>query len=140
MKNFTMAAVVALTCATASYASNGHKAHANNAERVQSVFYKEADSRCSGIDSVVKDLNCESVANDGAVTLYVNNFGKSVDQPLTTAQLTPLPGTKIQNVTLAATGTAMRAKGTSKLLHSTKPVVWVPLTPSPASILRFALS
>ena len=73
MKNFTIAAVLALGFATASHAADGHKGHAH-----------EAKAQHGGVVSVVKDMNYELVAKDGEVALYVSDHG----QPASTARFT----------------------------------------------------
>ena len=138
MKNFTIAAVLALGFATASHAADDHKGHAHDAKEAQAHAH-EARAQHGGVVSVVKDMNYELVAKDGEVALYVSDHGKPVDLAGASAKLTMLSGTQKQDVALAPADNALRAKGAFTVAAGTKAVVSVQLKAKPASTARFTL-
>ena len=138
MKNFTMAAVVALCFASAAHAADDHKGHAHDAKEAQAHAH-EAKAQYGGVVSVVKDMHYELVAKDGEVALYVSDHGKPVDLAGATAKLTMLSGTQKQEVALAPADRALRAKGAFAVPAGTKAVASVQLKGQPKSSARFTL-
>ena len=138
MKNFTIAAVVALCFASGSHAADGHKGHAHDAKEAQAHAH-EAKAQHGGVVSVVKDMNYELVAKDGEVALYVSDHGNPVDLAGATAKLTMLSGTQKQDVVLTPIDNALRAQGAFTAPTGTKAVVSLQLKGQPKSSARFTL-
>ena len=138
MKNFTIAAVVALALTTAAHAANDHKGHAHDA-KASAVHAHEAKAQHGGVVSVVQDMHYELVAKEGEVALYVSDHGKPQNLAGATAALTMLSGSQKQQLDLVPVDNALRAKGAFTVPAGTKAVVWVQLKNQPKTSAKFTL-
>ena len=92
-----------------------------------------------GVVVEAKDADYELVAKPEVIQLYVRDHGKAVDLKGASAKLTLLTGTEKQEVTLAATGDRLEARGTFKIAVGTKVVAVVTRPGKPSQTIRFAL-
>lgn len=138
MKNFTIAAVVALALTTAAHAASDPKGHAHSA-KASAAHAHEAKAQHGGVVSVAKDMNCELVAKDSEVVLGISDHGAPVSLAGATARLALLSSTQKQDVALAPADNALRAKGVFTVAAGTKAVVSVQLKDQPKSFAKFTL-
>ena len=138
MKNFTIAAAVALALTTAAHAASDPKGHAHSA-KASAAHAHEAKAQHGGVVSVAKDMNCELVAKDSEVVLGISDHGAPVSLAGATARLALLSVTQKQGVALAPADNALRAKGAFTVAAGTKAVVSVQLKDQPKSFAKFTL-
>ena len=138
MKNFTIAAAVALALTTAAHAASDPKGHAHSA-KASAAHAHEGKDQHGGVVSVAKDMDCELVAKDSEVALCISDHGAPVSLAGATARLALLSGTQKQGVALAPADNALRAKGAFTVAAGTKAVVSVQLKDQPKSFAKFTL-
>ena len=138
MKNFTIAAVVALALTTAAHAASDPKGHAHSA-KASAAHAHEGKDQHGGVVSVAKDMDCELVAKDSEVALCISDHGAPVSLAGATAKLALLSGTQKQRVALATADNALRAKGAFTVAAGTKAAVSVQLKDQPKSFAKFTL-
>ena len=138
MKNFTIAAAVALALTTAAHAASDPKGHAHSA-KASAAHAHEGKDQHGGVVSVAKDMDCELVAKDSEVALCISDHGAPVSLAGATARLALLSGTQKQDVALATADNALRAKGAFTVAAGTKAAVSVQLKDQPKSFAKFTL-
>ena len=104
------------------------------------AFAHEARPRHGGVAQSAGDLSFELVNKDGAVTIHVDDHGKSLSTLGATGTLTVLNGTTRTELPLApGGGNTLVAKGQVKLESGSKAVAAVTLAQKQTISVRFRI-